>query len=208
MNRKMEYIPYRNKYCDIVTIDISWYDYRDNESKLPKVGAFCKKCARETAVPMYPIFMNGRPAYALQCKKCNSEYPMYKSTYIERYIGYDTKNGGHVNPTHGQMTSVQAMDRKAREYHKSIPQRVEAHMCETFGYTPEQYKEMKKKWDEDMSKAHKRFERDQTEFSANWRDEKIKKQSETRKELIQKGILKYVKNVGLVNTETGEVVKL
>lgn len=43
MNRKTEYMPFRNKCCDIVTMDISWYYYRDNEPKLPKVGAFCKK---------------------------------------------------------------------------------------------------------------------------------------------------------------------
>lgn len=34
------------------------------------------------------------------------------------------------------------------------------------------------------------------------------KESNKRKELIDKGIIKYVKNVDLVNTETGEVVKL
>lgn len=81
-------------------------------------------------------------------------------------------------------------------------------MCKTFGITSEQYKEMKNGWDEDRREAHKRFERDRSERSAKWRDEEIKKQSESRKELIQKGILKYVKNVGLVNTETGEVIKL
>ena len=67
---------------------------------------------------------------------------------------------------------------------------------------------MKKKWDEDKREAHKQFEREQSDLSAKWRDEEIKKQSQSRKELIQKGILKYVKNVGLVNTETGEVIKL
>ena len=81
-------------------------------------------------------------------------------------------------------------------------------MCKTFGITSEQYKEMKNGCDEYRREAHKQFERDRSERSAKWRDEEIKKQSESRKELIQKGILKYVKNVGLVNTETGEVIKL
>lgn len=43
MNRKNEYMPFRGKCCDIITMGISWYDYRNNEPKLPKVGAFCKK---------------------------------------------------------------------------------------------------------------------------------------------------------------------
>ena len=36
----------------------------------------------------------------------------------------------------------------------------------------------------------------------------IQRRSINHKELIEKGLLKYVKNVGLVNTETGEVLKL
>ena len=69
MERKMEYIPFRGRSCDIVRIGIDWFDYRTNEqeNELPKVGAFCKHCATETAIPVYPIRMNGNPAYALRC---------------------------------------------------------------------------------------------------------------------------------------------
>lgn len=156
MERKIEYIGIRGKSCDIVTIDWNWFDYRTDEEELPKVGAWCKTCAKETAKPVYPIYMNCKPAYALCCEKCGGEYPMYKSMFIQRYVGYNTKNGGHINPTHGLMSHVSAMDRKAREYRNDIPQKVENEMCEMFGYSHEEYREMKK----DGMKIVKRLIRD------------------------------------------------
>lgn len=208
MERAVEYIGFRNRACDIVTIGCNWFDYRKDEEELPKVGAFCKTCAKETAKPVYPIYMNGKPAYALRCNKCGGEYPMYKSMFVTRYVGYETQSGGRVNPTHGLISHVAAMDRKAGDYHNSIPQRVEDQMCETFGYTHEEYKEMKKSWDEKDRQARKRIEREDAERRARYQEEERTRESNKRKELIDKGILKYVKNVGLVNTETGEVVKL
>lgn len=59
--------------------------------------------------------MNGQPAYALRCNKCGNEYPIYKTTYITRYIGRDLPHG-HINPTHGGSV-VAAMDRRAKTYH-------------------------------------------------------------------------------------------
>lgn len=210
MERTMEYIGFRQRTCDIVRLGIDWFDYREDEDEkdLPTNGAFCKNCAKETAKPVYPIYMNGKPAYALRCDKCGSEYPMYKSMYISRYIGYKTRSGGFVNPTHGLISPFSAMDRKAREHHNDIPKRVEDDMCKNFGYSHEEYREMKKKWDEDKKKAHKKFERAEADMRAKFQEEDIKRESNKRKELIEKGILKYVKNIGLVNTETGEVVKL
>jgi len=67
---------------------------------------------------------------------------------------------------------------------------------------------MKKGWDEENKKAHKRIEREAAERHARYQDEEIKRESETRRDLIARGVLKYVKNIGLVNTETGQVVKL
>ena len=64
------------------------------------------------------------------------------------------------------------------------------------------------KADEESRKEHKKFETERLESRARLRDEQMKKESNNRKELIAKGILKYVKNVGLVNTETGDIVKL
>ena len=89
MEKTTEYIGFRERYCNIVRIGFDWFDYRDDEPNLPNVGAFCKKCAKETAKPMMPIYMNGKPAYGLHCDKCGSEYTMYKSMFIERYVGYD-----------------------------------------------------------------------------------------------------------------------
>lgn len=208
MERTVDYIGFRRRYCDIVKLGRDWFDYRNDGEELPKVGAFCKTCAKETAKPVYPIYMNGKPAYALQCKKCGGEYPMYKSMFITRYVGYKTKSGGRINPTHGILSDKEAMDRKARDYHNSISQRVEDSMCKAYGYTHGEYRAMKKEWDEANRKEHKRFENEKAEFQTRFRDERIQKESNTRRELIEKGILKYVKNIGLVNTETGEVVKL
>ena len=210
MKRTHEYLGFRGKTCDIVRLDFEWFDYRNNEDEkdLPNVGAWCRTCARETAKPVHPIYMNGKPAYALRCEKCGGEYAMYKSMFVTRYIGYDTKSGGHINPTHGVKSHIASMDRKAKAYHDSIPKRVEDDMCKAFGYTHEEYREMRKKWDEENIKTRKRIKREDAERHARYEDEKRKEESARRKELIDKGILKYVKNIGLVNTETGEVIKL
>lgn len=207
MIRKMEYIGVRHKYCDIVECGDDWFDFRPTNKELPKVGAFCRKCVKETAIPVYPIYMNGKPAYALKCNKCGSEYPMYTGMYRSRYIGITTPNGGRINPTHGT-TLLNAMDRKAREYHDSISQRTEDMVCEMIGCSHEEYKEMKKGWDEDRRKAQKKYENECAENNMRRMKERENEKSNTRKELIEKGVLKYVKNIGLVNTETGEVIKL
>ena len=81
-------------------------------------------------------------------------------------------------------------------------------MCKIMKYTPEEYQEKKKIWEEESVKRNKKFEREKAERQSRWEDEKRKEESNKRKELIDKGVLKYVKNIGLVNTETGEVVKL
>ena len=208
MEKTTEYIGFRERYCDIVRIGFDWFDYRDDEPNLPNVGAFCKKCAKETAKPMMPIYMNGKPAYGLHCDKCGSEYTMYKSMFIERYIGYDLVCGGHVNPTHGTKSRVASMDRKAKDYYNDREKRVESSMCEMMNCSTEEYRELKKKWAEENKKLGKKFEREQAERRAGWENEKRQEESNNRKELIDKGIIKYVKNVGLVNTKTGEIVKL
>ena len=74
--------------------------------------------------------------------------------------------------------------------------------------SPEEYKERKRQWEEEAKKSKKKFEKEQAIRYAEYEDEKRKEESNKRKELIDKGIIKYVKNVGLVNTGTGEVVKL
>lgn len=57
-------------------------------------------------------------------------------------------------------------------------------------------------------KWKKKFEKAQADYHVKLEDEERKEKSKKRKELIDKGIIKYVKNIGLVNTETGEVIKL
>lgn len=210
MKKSYEYIGVRGKNCEIVTLDgdFSWYDVRKDEEELPRVGAWCKHCAQESAKPMYAIWMNGKPGYALRCEKCGSEYAMYKSMYNQRYIGTHYGDKGFVRPTHGVISYNNAMDRKAREIKASLPQRVEDSICEMLHMSHEEYRDMKKRQEVENQKAHKRYERERAEFHSQFVDDQIKRESERRKELIQKGVLKYVKGVGLVNTETNKVVKL
>lgn len=67
---------------------------------------------------------------------------------------------------------------------------------------------MKKEWEKENKKEKKRLEKEQAERFADFEEKQREITSNKRKKLIEKGILKYVKNVGLVNTETGEIVKL
>lgn len=208
MERKFEFIGFRKRLCDIVIIGMDWFDYRNDEAELPLTGAYCRTCNTESAKPVFPIYMNAKPAYALQCTKCKNEYPMYKHTYIHRYIGYNTSSGGHINPTHGLISHKAAMDRKAIKNHNNIPKKVKNEMCKAFGMTSEEYDNIQKKWDKERQKINKQIQNSRANLQSQLRDEQIQRESDNRKELIEKGILKYIKNVGLVNTETGEVVKL
>lgn len=208
MNRGKEYIGFRGKFCDIVTIGQDWFDYRNGEPDLPKKGAYCKKCRQESAKPIFPIYMNGREAYALRCTKCGSEYPMYKSVYTMWYLGSKLSHG-YIRPTHGLIGYREAMDGKARNYHdKEIPKKIEQDMCKLMDMTVEEYREQKKQWDEEQAKSHKEFLNKQKERMVEIEEEEIQRKSEERKMLIEKGVLKYVKGVGLVNTETNQIVKL
>ena len=208
MKETYEYLTFLGKTAHIIRMGIDWFHYRDNEFDLPKVGAFCKHCAKETAKPVFPIYMNGKEAYALKCDKCGSEYPMYKSMFITRYIGYDTISGGHVNPTHGTKSVVASMDRKARDHYNDRGKRVEDQMCKIMKCSPEEYREQKKEWDKEHKIWQNKFEREEAARDAKYKDEIRKEESNKRKELIEKGIIKYVKNIGLLNTETGEIIKL
>ena len=152
--------------------------------------------------------MNGNPAYALRCTKCGSEYPMYKSMFIQRYIGYDLLSGGRVNPTHGTKSIVASMDRKAKEDYNDRRKRIDDKMCKIMNCSHEEYQEKKKRWEEENTLIRKQIKRDEANRYAKWEDEERKTEAKKRKELIEKGIIKYVKNIGLVNTETGEIIKL
>ena len=195
-------------YKEAVRIDMEAFPIREGEDVLPIQRAWCKNCAKETAKVRFPIYMHGKPAYALECEKCGNVYHMYKSMFNTRYVGYTTPSGGHYAPTHGVLSRKQVMDRKAREDYNNIPKKVEEDMCKHFNLTKEEYREKKKKWDANANKVRKRIDTEKAEVSARITDRKIKEESDTRKELIQRGVLKYIKGIGLVNTETNEVVKL
>ena len=59
-----------------------------------------------------------------------------------------------------------------------------------------------------MRRLPKKLRNDQLDRQAKLAENKRVVESEKRKELIRRGVLKYIKGTGLVNTETGEVVKL
>lgn len=203
MVRKTKYIGIRNKSCDIVEIGFDWFDYRNGEDELPKEKAWCRNCATESAKVMYPIYMNARPAYGLMCEKCGSEYPMYQMDFSYRYRGKSYGNGC-ILPTKGMKSIVQAMDREARAHYVKKKEETVDRMCEEFHQTKEEYLKRKEKWDKEASKRRKEFD---ANLDRTILESKVERDSSRRRELIQKGVLKYQKGV-LVNTETGEVIKL
>lgn len=203
-----QYVGYRNKACRIITVGMSGFDYRKGEDELPTTGAWCRECAEESAKPIYPIYMNCKPAYVLECPKCGSTYPMYVSMYRQRYIGRNTKNGGQINPTHGKTNIFGAMNRKAKSDYNDARNKAKEEVMRVFNMTQEDYEKYAKERDERHKKDKKRAERRESEFRAKFADERRQMESDERKRLIENGTLKYVKNIGLVNTETGQVVKL
>ena len=100
------------------------------------------------------------------------------------------------------------MDRRAKTYHDERGKRVEDKMCEFLNCTHEEYRAKKRRWEEEDKEILIRAKRLEAERQAKYEDEKREAASNERKKLIEEGIIKYVKNVGLVNTETGEVIKL
>lgn len=195
-------------YKKAVRIDIESFMLREGEDKLPTQRAWCKYCAKETAKIKFPIYMNGKSAYALECEKCGSAHHMYKSTFFTRYVGHDLPNGGRINPTHGVKTIAESMDQKALEYRRKAKKELKERMCQLFNMTTEKYDKIHEKSAEECVKERKKLNAEKADISARITDRKIKEESDKRKDLIQRGVLKYVKGIGLVNTETNEVVKL
>ena len=207
MKKSFDYSRRSGKFVWQIQLGCEYFDIIE-EKGLPKKGAYCRKCRTESAKPVAAIWLNNDKAYALRCNTCGEEYPMYQSTYKMRYIGSTTPNGGRINPTHGGSTLpelIASMDQKAREHWDNRHKETEAHMCKLMKCTPEEYREKKKQWAQENAKATRNYEAEQR---SRFEDEERKSESEKRKELIAKGVLKYKKNVGLVNTQTGEVVKL
>lgn len=144
----------------------------------------------------------------MQCEKCKGEYPVYTSWYKQVCVGRVLPNGGVIRPTHGKTTFHGAMDRKAREYFAEKKKESRESVREMFHMTKEEWAEFNKKCEEDDRRRHKEYEKHEADIRAKFRDAEIDRKSQQRKELIEKGVLKYIKGIGLVNTETGEVVKL
>ena len=207
MHIKSEYNARGDKLLKIVSTESGDFRYRNGERDLPAVGAFCNKCRTETAKPFYPIIMNGQDAYALKCEKCGSEYPMYRSMYIQRYIGHDLRGGGHVDPTHGMKSRKSCMDRAAIDNLKGRQKRIEKTIREINGLTPEKYAEFKKEYDKECRKDLIALKQRKADINSQYEDEDRRNRSNDRKELIDHVPLKYVKNVGLVDTRTNQVVK-
>lgn len=102
------------------------------------------------------------------------------------------------------------MDRKAKENHRKRRAQIEKYtqeqMCSILGCSKEEYEESKKRREQKKKYSNKMLEKD--EFLDKHEEKERIQESNKRKELITKGTIKYVKNAGLVNTETGEIIKL
>ena len=207
MKRTNDYIPYIGRFADIVELDEGrkWYFYRGGEEDLPKQAAWCKHCSKLSAKPMMPIVLNNSDGYALRCPKCRGEFAIYKDRYIRMYVGTKTASGGRINPTYGKLSTKEAMDRRALDERNRRAKEIDKHICELSGYSSEEWGRIKAKHEEEI----RRLLKDTTaKAEAHRKDEEIKNESEKRKELIAKGVLKYVKGIGLVNSETNQIVKL
>lgn len=133
---------------------------------------------------------------------------MYKHMYIQRYIGYDLCGGGHVNPTHGMKSRKSCMDRTAIDNLKRLHKRIEKTICENNGLSLENIWSLKKSVMKNAEKGHIELKQRKADINAQYEDEDRRNRSNERKELIDHVPIKYVKNVGLVDTRTNQVVKL
>ncbi len=64
-----------------------------------KVGAFCKNCATESAMPIAKVRWNRKEAYVLECPKCKGRYALYLEHYTRKYIGFTNGYGEFIQPT-------------------------------------------------------------------------------------------------------------
>lgn len=157
------------------------------------------KCRTNSAVPIGFVKENGKSKVLLKCNKCGNSYTIGLDVYSHKYFPTTTGRMHIPSKING---GVPAHIQKQRD------QRSKDIMDEYLN-TPEK----KKNYEEYIEKSeieHKKFMAD---FKANYErkcmDSSISKASETRKELIAQGILKFDKKRGcLINTETNEIVKL
>ena len=199
MIKSQEYIGFRHKVCEIVTVGSDWYDFRD--AKVPTQRAYCRNCRELTAKPVYAVYMNGKPAIAVQCTKCKEEYVLYESDYNMQYVGLNLRSGGKIEPTYGKKTWLESMDRRAVENRRNRKKKLTAELANLHGMSKEDYEREQQK---QIKKAHQSLE----EVKYDIREKERKEKAEERKELLRMGVLQYVKGVGLVDTRTNQIYKL
>lgn len=95
------------------------------------------------------------------------------------------------------------MDRTDIDNLKRLHKRIEKTIYENNGLSLEKYLEFKKECRKDLIGLKQR----KADINAQYEDEDRRNRSNERKELIDQGILKYVKNVGIVDTRTNQVLK-
>lgn len=188
-----------------IHVGIASYDIIDREKELPTQKAYCKSCGVESAKPIHYTRFNGKKGIVVECTKCHEMYILYEDRYKQMYVGHHTKYG-FIPPTHGKkMTIPKNIKEKFDEEHKKSSYAI----GESFGFSKEEWDENKKKWEEQRIKNRKRFEREENERIQKYREQQILDKQSQRKKLIDEGIIKYDKKSRcLVDTRTGEVVKL
>lgn len=77
MEKTYEWTITKRKYVDMINMNGELFECRTEENT-PKKGAYCKKCRKETAKPVFAIYMNGQPAYALRCINVEMNIPFTK----------------------------------------------------------------------------------------------------------------------------------
>lgn len=199
MKKCNEYLGFRHRVCEIVTVGSDWYDFRD--AKVPTQRAYCRNCRDLSAKPVYAVYMNRKPAIAVQCTKCKDEYVLYESDYNMQYVGINLRSGGKIEPTYGKKTWIESMDRKAVENRRNRKNKLTAELAKIHGMSKEDY-------EKEEQKRIKKFHQSLEETRYDIRERERKEKAEERKELLRIGVLKYVKGVGLVDTRTNQIYKV
>lgn len=82
------------------TFVLNGYKYiaiEQDAKELPKNEIWCKKCKSNSGKIFHKTLWNARPAFAIKCKYCGSEYMMYEDRIRAQYTGFTNGFGDFVH---------------------------------------------------------------------------------------------------------------
>jgi anti-sigma28 factor (negative regulator of flagellin synthesis) len=183
-----------------VDIGYSTYKIIKTEEVLPKTPEWCRNCKSQTAIPFVLIRMNANLAYGLKCKCCNQTYPMYKSAYDKKHVGFVNGHGDYIPPS----KDGKIPPHLEKKYEKMSEERMIEMRKNLFGMT-----------EEEARKSHQEFKEkeEMNESGEKYRREMEEKQSQkkvlTLKERIANGEIYYDKKSGVfIDSETNQIIKI